>query len=302
MTETRELPVWRSLLYVPVNQERFVAKAHTRGADALILDLEDSIAPSEKAGARTLVPDAAARVGQAGADVLVRINAPWDLARDDLKASICAAVGGLVLPKVEDAAHVRHLADRVSALEAAQGRTDGATVFFVLVETPQGVLRMEEIAAAHPRVVAISVGCEDLSAAMGTEPDALIYPNMHCLVCARAAGILPMGFIGTIADYKDLDAFRGMVERSRGLGFEGAAAIHPAQVAVLNQVHTPDAADADRARAMVAAYEAAYAQGVGAVEFEGRMIDVPVVERARNVVRRMDAIQARADKDTGAGI
>ena len=114
------------------------------------------------------------------------------------------------------------------------------------------------------------------------------------IIAARAAGILPLGFIGTVADYKDLDAFRATVRRSRRLGFMGAACIHPSNVAILNEEYGPQPAEVSQAERMVAAYDAALAAGKGSIEFEGKMIDIPVVERARQVLARAAAIRERA--------
>ena len=128
---------------------------------------------------------------------------------------------------------------------------------------------------------------------MQAEPEGLFYPKQRMLFAARAAGIMPMGFVGSIADFRDQDAFRAIVRRSRRLGFVGASAIHPLQIEVLNQEFSPDPVEVERAERMIAAYDAAYAQGLGAVQFEGAMIDVPVVNRARTVVQRAAAIGGR---------
>ncbi|HEX5327716.1 MAG TPA: aldolase/citrate lyase family protein, partial [Acetobacteraceae bacterium] len=143
--------------------------------------------------------------------------------------------------------------------------------------------------------VAISLGAEDfaLSAGMLPEPEGLFYPKQHTVFAARAAGIMPLGFVGTVADYKDQPAFRAIVRRSRRLGFVGASCIHPLQVPVLNEEFAPTEAETAQAARMVAAYDAALAAGTGAVEFEGRMIDIPVVERAKGVLARAAAIRAR---------
>jgi citrate lyase subunit beta / citryl-CoA lyase len=128
---------------------------------------------------------------------------------------------------------------------------------------------------------------------MQSEPEGLSYPKQHTIFAARAAGIMPMGFIGSIADVRDQDAFRAIVRRSRRLGFMCASAVHPLPVAVLNQEFSPDPAEVERAERMVAAYDDADAEGMGAVQFEGAMIDVPVVERARSVVKRATALRGR---------
>ena len=132
------------------------------------------------------------------------------------------------------------------------------------------------------------------------DPEGLLYPKQHTLFAARAAGILPFGFIGSIADFRDQDAFRAIVRRSKRFGFVGASAIHPLQVPVLNEEFSPSDAEVERAERMVAAYDAAFAQGLGAVQFEGAMIDVPVVQRAKNVIARATAIRAgRGNRVTG---
>ncbi|MEX2451054.1 MAG: CoA ester lyase [Rhodospirillales bacterium] len=302
MTTPKELPVWRSLLFVPVNVDRFVDKAHTRGADGIILDLEDSIAPSEKDTARTLVKAAAAKVGRAGADVLVRINRPWRMAMRDIEAIVCPDVDALVISKTESPDHVKMIAEVVDDLEAEQGMEIGTTKFLCNVESPEALLRIAEIAKAHERIVAIGAGSEDLSADMNAEASAdfLYVPKMMCAVAARAAGILPLGYAGSIADFSDLDGYREMIVRSRKLGFEGASGIHPNQIKILNEVHRPADADVEKARKMIAAYDEAHAKGLGAITIDGIMVDIPVVNRARNVVNRFEKIKAREAKSSAA--
>ncbi len=301
MTADRALPCWRSMLYVPVNVDRFVDKAHTRGADAIILDLEDSIAPSAKEEARTLVPAAAEKVRRGGADVVVRINRPWRLAVRDIEASVGPLVDALALPKLSGADHVRLIDEVVTEMEEAQGLPLGHTRFVAMIETADAYLRMQEIATASPRIAGLTLGGEDFSAdlSMAASSDALYVPKIQTVIVANAAGVLPLGFIGSIADFNDTEGFRGIVERSRELGFAGAAGVHPKQITVLNEVHRPTDADVDSARRMIDAYDEAYAQGVGAVVFEGKMIDVPVVDRARAVIRRYEAILAREARAAG---
>ena len=142
MTVTEMLPLWRSSLFVPATSERFIAKAHLRGADAIKIDLEDAVAPTEKARARTLVPAVAASVGQAGADVLVRINRPWRMAVADLEASVGADVNGIVIPKIESADHVVFLEEIVAELEAERGLAPGHTCFTLQIETAKGFLNV----------------------------------------------------------------------------------------------------------------------------------------------------------------
>jgi citrate lyase subunit beta/citryl-CoA lyase len=275
-------PVWRSMLFVPATAPRFIAGAADRGADAIILDLEDAVAASEKPRARTLLEGAIPQVSRRGADVLVRVNRPWRMMVRDIEAAVLPGVAALVLTKVDDPEHVRAAAEMVSELEAERGLPAGAIRFLVLVETATGFFRMEAIARAHPRIVAMSLGAEDfaLSVGMRAEPEGLFYPKQHMLFAARAAGVMPLGFVGSIADFRDQEAF-------------GASCIHPLQVPVLNECFSPDPVEVERAGRMVAAYDAALAAGQGAVQFEGAMIDVPVVDRARALLARDAAVRAR---------
>jgi citrate lyase subunit beta/citryl-CoA lyase len=292
------LPVWRSLLFVPVTVSRFVDGAARRGADAIILDLEDSVVHSEKARARGLVAEAAEIVSRGGADVVVRINRPWRLAVRDLEAVVGPRVQALALPKVDSAEHVRAIAEILDELEAERGMASGTTRLVAMVETAAALFRIAEIARADRRLVGLNVGAEDfaLSAGILPEAEALLLPKQLCVFAARAAGILPLGFIGTVAEFGDLDGFRATIRRSRRLGFVGASVIHPSQIGILNEEFRPSPDEVARARRVLAAYEEALAKGVGAVTLDGRMIDVPIVERARLLVEREAAIAAREAK------
>ena len=291
-----DLPVWRSMLFVPVTRPRFVEKGADAGADAIILDFEDSVAPADKERARTLLPEAMKQVSRRGADVVVRVNRPWRLLVRDLEAAVIPGVAALALPKIESAEHVQAIAEIVDELETERGILPGTVKLQALIETASGFFRIEQIARAHPRLIAISIGAEDLALSVGMVPEAegLFYPKQQCIIAARAAGILPLGFIGTVADYKDLDAFRATIRRSQRLGFLGASCIHPSNVAILNEEFAPRAEEVSQAERMVAAYDEALAAGRGSIEFEGKMIDIPVVERAKQVLARAAAIRARA--------
>ncbi len=298
MTAALPLPVWRSLLFVPVTAQRFVDGAARRGADAIILDLEDSVAASEKERARGLVAEAAATVSRGGADVVVRINRPLRMAVRDIEAAVGPGVAALALPKVDSADHVRLLAEIVDEVEAERGMRAGATRLIAMVETAAAFFHIAEIARAHPRLCALNLGAEDFATSAGILPEAeaLSMPKQMAVFAARAAGIMPLGFIGSIAEFHDLDGFRQTIRRSRRFGFIGASVIHPSQIAILNEEFRPGREEADHARRVVAAYDRALAEGVGAVTVDGRMIDVPVVERARLLVEREQAIAAREER------
>jgi len=289
------LLVWRSLLYVPANNQRFIDKAHTRGADALILDLEDSVPAAERDGARAMLAASAASARQSGADVVVRINRPDLEAKSDLDAAVIDGVDALMLPKVDDARHVLALEKMVSDLEKDRGLTPGRIRFVVMVESPAALFKADEIAAAHPRSTAALLGGEDFAttAGMVPDPETLFLPKMMTMFAARAAGITPLGIIGTVSDYQDLDAVRINIRRSRKFGFEGASCIHPSVVALLNEEMTPSIDEVERAERIVEAYAAAEKDGFGAIAVDGMMIDVPVVIRAAALLKRHAACQAR---------
>ncbi len=292
---SEQILIWRSLLFVPANNGRFIDKAHTRGADAIILDLEDSVPAHERPDARLTLIDSAGLVARGGADVFVRINAEPEESAADLDAAVHAGVHALLVPKVEDPETLRALSADVSRLEAERGMTVGSVRFVVLVESAAGLLDAEAIARADTRNVALELGGEDFALSTGMVPDAetLALPKQMALYAARAAGLMPLGILGSIADYADLDAYRVTAERSRRFGFEGAACIHPSSVTILNDIFTPSPAQAAHARRMVDAYADAQRAGSGAVSVDGRMVDVPVVERAQKLLARLEAIRAR---------
>jgi citrate lyase subunit beta/citryl-CoA lyase len=291
----KDLPVWRSQLIVPVNVAKYVAKAHARGADAIILDLEDSITPPEKAAARLLVADAAQQAGAGGADILVRINRPLELAVRDIEAVVSAGIMALMLPKVDSAAHIRLLAEVVDVVEAERGLPNGHTKFIAVIETADAFFRMREIAAAHPRIVAISLGSEDftLSTHSQPDPDVLLYPKQQVVIAARAAGVLPLGVIGSVANYQDEEGYRAAIAMSRRFGFHGSSCIHPAIVKLLNAGFGPTDAEIAAAERVVAGFETAKAQGRGSASVDGKMIDIPVVLRAMHVLDLAARIRAR---------
>ncbi len=289
------LPVWRSLLYVPVNVEKYVEKAHTRGADCILLDLEDSVPAAEKDRARSLVARAAARVRRGGADVAVRINRPDSMAPRDLEAAIGPDVNAIQVPKVDDATHLRRLDEIVAKLETKRGLAPGHTRFIAMVETPAAFFRMPEIARAVERTAAMDIGGEDFALETGMEPtqDTLLMPKQQMIFAARAAGIMPLGYIASVAAFGDWDAFRRMVRRSRQFGFLGASCIHPGQVTIVNEEYSPSPEEVAHAKRVVEENAKAEAAGRASFAIDGKMIDAPVVARAERLLARHAAIQAR---------
>ena len=289
------LPVWRSLLYVPVNVEKYVDKAHTRGADCIQVDLEDSVPAAEKDRARTLVPAVAARVRRGGADVVVRINRPLAAAVRDLEASIGPDVNGIAVTKVQSADHLRLLDELVGDLEARRGLPIGHTRFIAMIETPAAFFRMAEIGRAAGRLAAMNIGGEDFALENGMAPteETLQMPQQQMIFAARSAGLIPLGFVASVAGFGDWAAFRAMVGRSRQFGFMGAGCIHPGQVPIVNEEYSPAAAEVAYAHRVIVENVTAEAAGRASFALDGKMIDVPVVERAQRLLDRHAAIEAR---------
>jgi citrate lyase subunit beta/citryl-CoA lyase len=287
----RHHPIWRSMLFVPAHVPRFVERAHERGADACVLDLEDSVPLAQKAQARAAVPQAAAAIAAHGTPVLVRVNQPWELAAPDIDAAIGPAVSALVLPKVNDDATVREVARRIDRAEAQRGLPAGHTRLIALIEDVQALSELDAIARCSPRMLGMMLGPEDFSASAGMAPvrEALLLPNQLVLFACRRAGILPFGFPGSIADYGDTEAFAQTIRLARQLGFVGGLCIHPAQVAVMNAGFSPSTEDIEHARGAIEAFEAAAREGRGAAEYRSKMVDLPVVARAREILRRAAA-------------
>ena len=299
---TRELPVWRSVLSVPVNIGKFVDSAHTRGADCIMLDLEDSIPEREKKHARTLVQQAAQKAGRGGADVCVRANCPIEWAVRDIEYAVLPQVAVIALPKVDSASHLRILDDLVTRLEESRGMEAGSTRFFVMVETAAAYHRLHEIAHAVDRTAAMLLGSEDLAADcdMLPTPETLLNYKQQMIVAAKSAGLMPMGFIDSVAGISDWDVFRGMVRRSREFGYMGAVCIHPRQVIIANEEFRPSAAEVEHACRVVSLDREAAASGSGAFQLDGKMIDVPVVRRAQRLLARHERIEAREQRNREA--
>jgi citrate lyase subunit beta/citryl-CoA lyase len=291
-------------MYVPANVEKYVDKAHTRGADCLQLDLEDSVPAAEKDAARKLVPAAAARVRRGGGDVVVRINSPYEVTVKDLEFSICADVDGIAITKAQSAEHVKRIDDCISGLEEKRGLRPGHTRLIAMIETPGAFFQMPAIAQASARLVAMNIGGEDFALENGMEPteETLLMPKQQMIFAARSGGLMPLGFIASVAAFGDWEVFGRMVRRSRQFGFMGAGCIHPGQVPIVNREYAPSPEEAAYARRVLE--ENAKAEDAGRASFaiDGKMIDVPVVERARRLLARLAAIEAReARKARAAG-
>ncbi|MBI5571425.1 MAG: CoA ester lyase [Desulfomonile tiedjei] len=284
----------RSMLILPIHVRQFVDKAHLRGADAVVLDLEDAVPPAEKQAARRFVEESVQLVGRGGADVLVRVNNDPGLITDDLQASVCPGVNGVFLPKVESANDVSRVGARLAELEAAKGMPAGGIKLSIHVESPAGLLKIQEIAAASPRIESMSLGMDDYRLELGVEPSEdgieVLFPLSLMITVCKAHGISPLGILGSVARVRDLDGFERAAERARQLGCVGAFCVHPDQVAILNRVFSPSPRDVEHARRVVAAFEEGSKVGRAAVTLDGGMVDTPIYKRAQVVLERLEAV------------
>ena len=292
--DTPALPLWRSIMFVPAVSDRFVASAFKVPADLLQIDLEDSVGPLQKDEARARAGGIADRFAAAGRNVSVRVNRPWRMLVRDLEATVRKSVLAIALPKVPDASFVQSVAEVLAELEREQGLPIGHTRIITMVEDAEGLANMNEIAVAHTRVVGQIVGAEDLAVSMrmGVDDDSLYLPNVMNVTACRRAGVMPVGFIGSVADFKDQDAFRARIVRARKLGFESAFCVHPTQVGIINQEFAPSAAEVEYATGMLAEFEREVKSGRAAFAYKGRMVDLPVVDQARQVLARHRLVQA----------
>ena len=285
---------WRSMLFVPASSDRFLESAMRRPTDCIQLDLEDSVAPDLKDAARQRIGELADRASAAGYDVIVRINRPWRLMVRDIEACVRQSVKALTLPKVPDGSFVRSVSEILDECELEADLPVGHTRLIAMVEDANGLANMDDIARSHPRMLGMIVGAEDLAVSMrmAVDPDGLYIPNVMAVAACRRAGIAPIGFVGSVADFADKDKFRETVQRAARLGFEGAFCIHPSQVEACNEAFSAPEASAKRARALLDTYEAECRAGRAACTFEGRMVDAPVAMQARLLLEKYEAQQA----------
>jgi citrate lyase subunit beta/citryl-CoA lyase len=284
----------RSLLFVPGDSERKQAKALTSAADALILDLEDSVAPPQLPAARAQVRQFLLAHAGAVPQRWVRVNGPASgLLLDDAAAIIAGRPDGIVLPKVSSVREVSRTSEQLAELERKAGIEIGSTRLIVIAtETPLALLKLGEYAAGTTgleRLVALTWGMEDLSAALGasakTQPDGSLTPVFElarslCLVAAGAAAVQAID--GVHADFRDTAGLTREATRARRDGFTAKLAIHPDQVPLINAAFSPTAAEVERARRVVAAFAAA--PGAGVTSLDGQMLDRPHLVLAQRIL------------------
>lgn len=276
---------WRSALFVAANDVARIAKIHTRGADAVILDLEDAVPAADKPTARAGIAATAEQLTALGQTVAVRINNHWRDAVADLDAAVLATVTALVVPKVECPHRLAVLTEMIGEWEAARALPVGHIGVIALIEAPAALQRMAEIAAL-PRVTGLALGTEDFSLALGTAPTPHSL-DLPCRLLAFAAAereLMALALPISIGAFDDDAAYANAIASARALGLTGALCIHPKQVALLNAGFAPSAAEIAEAEAIVAAWDAR--GGINAIKLGERMIDPPVAERARRLLER----------------
>ena len=281
----------RSLLFVPGDSERKFAKARTIGADALILDLEDSVAPSQKAEARRSVAKLLDDKSPRPWLFFVRVNAlDTGLILDDLLAVVKPGLDGLLVAKANDAGDIQRIGHYLDALEAKANMPPGSIKMAVVAtETAKAMFALGSYAPAHRRLVALTWGAEDLAAAIGAtenrESDGSWTPpyqvaRTQCLFAAGAADVIPIDTIH--ADFRDLEGLERDCRRSRRDGFLGRMAIHPDQVATINRCYSPSEAEIAHARRIVEAFAAN--PGAGTLGVDGKMVDIPHLKAAQKTL------------------
>lgn len=280
----------RSLLFVPGDSERKYAKAQGSGADALILDLEDSVAPGQKAQARAHVATLLDAAGSRAWSFFVRINAlDTGLTLDDLAAVVKPGLDGILVPKANGAEDIVRFGHYLDALETKTGMAPGAVkIVVVATETARAMFALSTYAPAHPRLVALTWGGEDLAAALGAtdnrENGEWTFPyqvaRTQCLFAAGAAEVIAIDTIH--ADFRDPEGLERDCRRSRRDGFLGRMAIHPDQVATINRCYAPSEDEIAHARRIVEAFAAN--PGAGTLGIDGKMVDIPHLKAARKTL------------------
>jgi citrate lyase subunit beta/citryl-CoA lyase len=276
----------RSRLYVPGSEPKYFINAALHGSDGVILDLEDSVHINEKDAARLLVRNTLRSVDFAACERMVRIN-QIPLGLEDLDEIVPEYPDLILIPKVEHPEQVIEVDRRINKIQIDYGIS--RTVWLMpILESARGIENAFVIAKASEHIVALTIGLEDYTADLGVvktpNGSESLYARQRILNAARAAGIQAIDSV--FGDVGDLEGLRAWAANSRALGFEGMGCVHPAQIAVIHEVFAPTAAELEKARRILVAYEEAQSKGLGVVSLGSKMIDAPVVRRALNLIAR----------------
>ena len=297
----------RSWMFVPGNKQRMIEKSLGVAVDAVMMDIEDGVAPAEKDTARKQI---AACLDQVAAQLksgkplrtparFVRINAVGhERSRDDLAIVVRPGLEGLVVPKVETSEQVKSVSQTLDQRELELGLTQGTVRILAALESPKGLFNAYAIATASPRVIGLLFGAEDfsreLSLPLRREGEArdLIYARSALVTAAACAHVQAVD--GVWPDLQDTEGLKVFALQSRRLGFSGISIIHPAQVEIANAAFTPAADEVDYAQRVLKAFDEARARGEGAVAFGGQLLDLPIVDRARQTLELAELLGIRS--------
>lgn len=285
----------RSRMFVPANVQPYVEKAWLRNADAVVLDLEDSIPVTGKIQARALIKEAIPAAGRGGSDVLVRVNNTEELLVGDVEASVWPGLDGIFFPKPEKGQEVKDLDRLISELEEKRGIPRGHIKISIPIETCKAYLNMEEIARASDRIDSLSLGTEDFATDAFMEQSEATYhawliPRMQVLFVARAFGKQPCGLVISMAGFSDKDYFEKMAVLSYRHGFLGSSCIHPGNVEILNRSFSPTPEEIACSQRLIDTFEKSLAAGRASAALDGRMIDYPHYEKAKRILTRSEKI------------
>lgn len=280
----------RSVLYMPGSKPRALEKAKTLPADALILDLEDAVAPAEKATARGLVAEAVKSKAYGRREVVIRINGlDTDWGMDDLKAACAAGPDAILIPKAQSAGMIEEIEQFMLEYNAPD-----STFIWAMMETPLGILHAETIAKSTPRLACMVMGTNDLAAdlrAAHTQDRAPLLTSLSlCLLAARAYGLAIID--GVYNEFKDTEGFLARCHQSHQLGFDGKTLIHPDQIATSNRTFAPTAEAIDLAKRQIQAFEEAQSRGEGVAVVDGKIVENLHVATAQNLLASANAIRA----------
>ena len=283
----------RSLVFVPGNRANMLERAKEFPADIIMVDLEDSVPPEEKANARNLAIEWVPKLRALGHRVMVRVNSlDTGLTRDELTAVVSPDLAGISLGKVESPQDVRDVASILTSLERSMGIEPGQVKIIPWIENARALVGAYQIATASDRIVGIAFGGEDYTDDMGLERtdtgEEIYFPRATVAVAARAARVASLDSPYVL--FRNSDGLRADAGQARKLGFTGKFAIHPAQIDIINELFSPSDEELAYAQKVVDAWNEAEAQGRGSADLDGRMIDVPVIKRAQNLLALAESI------------
>ena len=287
------MTILRSLLFVPGNTSRMLDRAVALKPDAFILDLEDSVPIDEKDNARAVTSSYLEKFAATGQPVIPRVNSlDTGLLEDDLEAVVGPHVFGVSVGKIDTPAHVTEVGKILQRLEVRAGLPIGTTKLVPWIESASAIVHVFNICRASSRIVGVALGAEDFTNDMEIErrddDRELAYARSAIAIAARAAGVLALDT--PYFSFRDPDGLRENSQNSKGNGFRGRFAIHPAQLDIINEIYSPSADEIQNARAVIAAFDEAAAQGRGSTSLNGKVVDVPVVKRAQALLELSESM------------